>query len=131
MEAIEALRILYKEQYNIDEVMVELMSDRDILHLTASGTSNKSISTFLNIDADEIARVNKIFYGFDGWIVDLDINPMTVYSNMTKLGYFDYETFRNELDLLSPYYEEDQIKLIFEVCSKFKTIEKLLEEEWN
>lgn len=131
MEPIELLKQLYKEKFNIDEVLVELMADRDILHLTASGSSIYSISRFLDIDIKEIKKVNKSFYGFEGWEKDLDLNPFNLYQNMRRRGQNDFNIFRGEIALISPYMTEKIAEEVFDVCCKFYTIEKLIEEEWN
>lgn len=131
MEPIEILKQIYKEKFNIDEVLVDLMADRDILHLTASGSSNISISKFLDIDIEDIKSVNKDFYGFDGWETDLDLNPIGIYNNMVKMQTYSYEIFYHEISTISPYFDEDTIQKMYEICSKFHTIDKLLEEEWN
>lgn len=130
MEPLEILKQLYKEKFDIDEALVDLMADRDILHLTASGSSSISISRFLNIDLDEVKKVNKDFYGFNGWDIDLDLNPFSIFSTLAKIKVYDYITFQQEILLLSPYFKEGEVEKLYEVCIKFYTIEKLLEEEW-
>lgn len=130
MNSLEALKALYKEKFNIDGPLVDLMSNRDILQLTASGTSFNSVSRFLDIELEEVKLVNRDFFGFDGWDVDLDLNPLAIYTNMTNLHYFTYEVFANEIKTISPYFTDEVLEKMYDVCTKFYTLDKLLEEAW-
>lgn len=131
MEPLDILKQLYKDNFGIVEDLVELMANRDILHLTATGSSIDSTSRFLNIDTNEIVETNKKFYGFDGWTTDMDLNPFVIYKSLIRAGYWDYETFYHEISTLSPYFNEVMIKLMFDVVCKFSTIEELIDKEWR
>lgn len=121
----EYIKEFYKQHFGIDNWVVEMMANRDILLLCASGASNRTISTFLDISQDEIELVIKESFDFIGWKEDLPVNPYRLYSNV--LGSFDefYKEMKN-----SNVFELRAIEDVHSICRTMKEIEERIYDEW-
>jgi hypothetical protein len=111
MDLWDNVKGFYKEKFDIEPEIVELFCDFSVLLLCVSGSSNKSIANFLDMDIEEVRNINKKYIGFFGFDEDLPINPIRQYRE-DKLSYWD----RN-YDLLR-------------ICGRFEELEKLLNDNW-
>lgn len=124
MENIEwkTIQEFYKEHFGTEMWLIEMLANRDILLLCASGASNTSISNFLDIPVDEIELVIKEAFEFPGWNTDLPINP---YKEFLTYGDFDRTELRSYAKLSGIDLQE-----IFNICLTMKDIEERLDNEW-
>lgn len=118
----KTIQEFYKEHFGTDMWLIEMLANRDILLLCASGASNTTISTFLDIPVDEIQLVLKEAFEFAGWDVDLPINP---YKEVQAYGNFD----REDLCKYPELKDIDQQEL-YNLCLTMKDIEERLDNEW-
>lgn len=121
----EYIKEFYKEHFGIDNWVVEMMANRDVLLLCASGASNKTISTFLDISENEVRLVIEEAFDFTGWAVDLPINPYRLYSNV--LG--DFNEFYKEMKN-SNVFELKAIEDVYSLCKTMEEIEERIYNEW-
>jgi hypothetical protein len=105
----EQIRQFYQDRLGIEPSLVEIMADFEVLKLCASGSSNTTIAGFLNMDAELVSNIIDKHFGFMGWKIDLDINPIRLYKN-------------GELHL-----DNDTTQ---KVCETFSCLERLLDEKW-
>jgi len=119
----EAVKQFYTEKFNIDPELVDLNSNYTILLMCASGASNKTISSFLDIPEHSIELILNEVFGFTGWFQDLDINP-----------YKTYCKFYGDQDKCNEVFWSDSrtiaLGTVFEMCKVMERIEKRLEDEW-
>jgi hypothetical protein len=121
------IKDFYKEHFGIDGWVVELFANFDILLLCSSGVSNKHIEEFLDIPLDEISKVIKDAFGFDGWVEDFPINPYRVFNDIGE------EKFIDDVRLsLTPYIELHSIDLngLLAICKTMNDIEERINDEW-
>lgn len=105
----DEIKQFYRDKFDIEPEIVDLFCDFSVLLLCVSGSSNKSISEFLDIDIDEVENVNQKYFGFGGWIKDLPINPIRLYKE-GKVG--------------------DAGEFITMICERFIELEKVLNDNW-
>lgn len=136
MENVEwkTIQEFYKEHFGTDMWLIEMLANRDILLLCASGASNATISTFLDIPVDEIQLVIKEVFKFPGWDVDLPINPYA-----TFIGFRDESYPHKQTDVISVFrinigmhsgFESVQSEELFRICEIMENIEERLDNEW-
>ncbi len=111
-ETWEEVKRFYKERFGIEPVLVELMSDINILRLCATGASNNAITEFLSLPLEDelfhpVSDVIDKYYGFRGWANNLDYSPLRLLES-------------GELT------DELQIR----VCETYLALERLLDEKW-
>ena len=116
------IKEFYKEHFGIDNWVVEMMANRDILLLCASGASNKTISNFLDISEGEIELVIKEAFDFIGWEQDLSCNPYKIYQDHP-------EEFRDEVSRLLEVSPLD-VALVASICRSMQEIEERIYNEW-
>lgn len=136
MENIEwqTVQEFYKEHFGTDLWLLEMMANRDILLLCASGSSNYTISTFLDVSTDEIELVIKEVFKFPGWELDLPMNPYSIFKSFVNENYEHKRTdiisaFCHELGKYSGF-ESIQSEEIFRICEIMENIEERIDNEW-
>jgi hypothetical protein len=112
MDLWENVKGFYKEKFDIEPEIVDLFCDFSVLLLCVSGSSNKSISNFLDMDALDVENTLLKYYGFPGWLDDLEINPIRKFKEGTLTSDIQY-------------YEVLEM-----LCEKFSYLEELLNERW-
>ena len=124
MENVEwkTIQEFYKEHFGTDMWLIEMLANRDILLLCASGASNASISNFLDIPVDEVELVIKETFEFPGWETDLPINP---YKELQIYGDFDRAYLCNYPELNGIDVQE-----LYNLCLTMIDIEERLDNEW-
>jgi hypothetical protein len=74
-----ALKDFYSEEMGIPMAIVDLMFVFDCLRLIATGMSNPRICEETGMVIEEVEFIAEWWYGFHGWVDDLDINPLVWY----------------------------------------------------
>jgi hypothetical protein len=114
---------MYMSKFNASSQVVELIASWEILLFCASGRSNLSISRFLDMDVDYITEVIQDNLKFQGFEYDLDLNPSSIFS---RIGNFD--EFVAEIKAVSPLAFDKELVLWYNVCNKFDSIRKEIDE---
>ena len=118
----DELLLYYKEHFNLDEEVVNLMADYDIVFLSATGASNESISNILDIDIEVVPEVlARICDGFTGWTTELSVNPYLIYQEAPDSKWFIED---NRLSGMS----ENDILSALNLVRKFTSIEEKINE---
>jgi hypothetical protein len=128
------IKEFYKENFGIDNWVVEIFANQDILVLCASGTSNKTISNFIEVSEKEIKEVIKQTFLFDGWEQDLPINPYGYYCSLIdENGEVIRKKFMEDLD--SKFQHELSLPkidtaLVYRICQTMWELENKINDEW-
>ena len=112
----EQIKQIYKEKYNVDPEIVELLAVMDILNAFVSGMSNKSIANCFDIDENYIDDVLIEYLNQIGWPYDLDKNPLRVYN--LSMDEKDFEVKGNFG------------KMVYDAVKKYKEYERKLNDEY-
>lgn len=127
MNTWETVKEFYYEKFDIRGELVDLMASYDILALSASGVSNETISSILNIDIEEVKSEIQKYLGFDGWEHTLEFNPRKMFENYSEIDDASYAIFLFNI-------KQDGFKdanLLVDVLQRFHKLEKELENEWH
>lgn len=118
----EAVKEFYKEKFDLDGKLVELNANYTILLMCASGASNESIATFLEIPEHSVELILNEVFGFTGWKKDMDYNPYKLYRESNG----DMVKFRE----LFTSHGVDVSFSLYLLCRGMKGIDDRLENEW-
>lgn len=128
------IKEFYKERFGINPEIVDLMASNDVLLMSVSGSSNKSISTLLDIDESYVKDILSTVLDFEGWDTDLSISPYLIYerlSNATsKSGYPLFREFTEEISVIHDFDSVDSLKTMFRICRIYDKISELIDKEW-
>lgn len=127
----EFVASLLEDKFNIPRETIDLVASIDVLKMCVSGSSNKSISRFLDISEQSVEDTVQKYLGFPGWNNDLDLNIYQVGKNLDKYRYMNLETFTNEVKAVSPYYTDDVIEEMYLACITLQNIENKIEKDWK
>jgi len=128
----EKVRTFYSDNFGLSENLVDLMASSDILLMCVSGSSNDSISRLLNVDEESVTEVVKQVLEFDGWAIDLPLNPYSIFTVLANDGKVLFRPFRDEIVLVfGTLLSEDSIKTMFRICRIYDKIERKLERDWK
>jgi hypothetical protein len=83
-ERWKVIRQFYMDTFGISPDLVDLLADKDILTMCVSGASNRSISTALDIEEEDVKKVIQAIFDFNGWEKDLSINPLILNDVLDK-----------------------------------------------
>lgn len=120
----EYIKDFYQNEFGIEDWVVELYANLDVLLLCASGASNESISKFTEIPLEEVKEIIRKTFMFDGWTVDLGINPYKLYCDVNG----DPTSFKG---YITTFFLDNKIKeFIFTICKTMKEIEEKIKDEW-
>lgn len=123
----EKIKGFYKESFGIDGWVVELMANMDILLLCASGSSNSTITKFLEIPIEDVVLAINDTFGFTGWEVDLSANPYkTFIESLDKDKEVTKKMFGENLHVS----DSEILDIMYDVCKTMYDIETKLESEW-
>lgn len=134
----EVVKEFYKEKFGIDQWVVEMFANMDILILCASGASNESIETFLEVPINEIVKVLEQTFNFRGWQHELPINPYYLFTHYDGVisSVKHFTDFVSEVDLelekFSTFRESKDIDVqkLFYICETMYDIERKIQDEW-
>lgn len=124
----EYIKEFYKEHFGIDKWVVEMLANRDILLLCASGASNKTISRFLEISEAEIELVIKEAFSFPGWGQDLPCNPYKMMQDSTSTAGFE-SSIRTVL-VTYPEFSNVKVEDVVSLCYTMSDIDERIYDEW-
>ena len=131
------IKTFYEDNFGISEELVEVMACDNILLLCASGTSNKKISEFLDVDEESVADAIDRYLStekisFSGWDISLRVNPFSIYQMVVLLtGCDDYDIYRSEIISLSLDMDEDTLYLSYIISKKYFEIDSTIDKEWK
>jgi hypothetical protein len=131
MNTWESIKTFYMENFGIDPILVELAAIQDVLLLSVSGSSNDSISRFLDLDLDVIVDILDTALSFQGWKEDLEVNPYKILSELIELEEDSLEQFTHEVYATALGYTIELISQMYVVCKRFHDIEHRLDTEWR
>ncbi len=132
----ESVKEFYKESFGIDGWVVEMYANLDILVLCASGASNENIEKFLEIPQSEIRKVLKDAFDFEGWNVDLPINPYKLLTNCLQEQPEHVETrFLSDMEsslrgVQSSINRGYLVAKSYWICRTVYDIERKIQDEW-
>jgi hypothetical protein len=128
-----AVRQFYVESFGINPDVVDLMASNEILLMCVSGASNRSISLTLNMDESDVQEIISTILDFSGWTVDLDVNPLKIYSSLGyKGGYRRFTAFYDEMTkLYFTVIDDKKIQTMFRTCRVYEQIAQRLDAEWK
>ncbi len=133
----DAVKDFYKEKFGIDEGVVEMYANLDILVLCASGASNETIERFLEIPIEEVKKVIRETFAFDGWQEDIPANPYKIFTDLEQdletPKFVDTRFISEMMFALNSYKQEDKDKTIYRaywVCRTMSEIERKINDEW-
>jgi len=126
----EIIKEFYKETFGISGSLVDYMSIKDILLMCASGSSNESISKYLEINREYIPAILSSVFGFKGWSRDLELNPYSVYNYLLSRKEASVGKFAEEVMSLDESISLKDAKFMFGICRKYRGIEDRLEKKW-
>lgn len=124
----DTIKNFYGESFGFPEGLVELVSISDVLLLCVSGTSNDRIKELFKLA--NVKDILKEWLNFEGWGVDLDCNPYSIYAEMVNYGYYSLEDFRKEVKEQTNLLTEQGIKNAYSICSIYYRLEERLNNEW-
>lgn len=126
MEAYDLIKKIYKDKLNIDEEIIDLLSEMDIMYYCATGTSNLAISNLLNIDIETVENILKNRFNFSGWKDTLDFNPLFVYNKSKGIEEFYYKIIMAILN-----YPKFILKKSYEIANLYTQYEKIIDEKFK
>lgn len=129
-EGWKHLKQFYRESFGISEDVVDLLACNDVLLLCASGSSTDSISKALDIDLSDIKDILLTVFDFQGWKIDLDFNPYSVFCYLHNMDRYSYKDFSNEVTPISSLKDENSIATMFRICVVYEGISLKLDKEW-
>ena len=126
----EDVKRFYVKEFGVDPKLVDLVAMSDILLLSVSGSSNMSISRFLNVDQETVKEILSIVLEFSGWENDLDLNPYSIFINLLQNDQLTSANFVRETNSVNGLQKIDQVQQMFRVCSLYSDIERRIDQEW-
>lgn len=126
----EDVKRFYVKEFGIDPKLVDLVAMSDVLLLSVSGSSNNSISRFLNIDLEAIKEILDTVLDFSGWEIDLEFNPYSIYVNLINNEQLESSIFLREINGIDTFQTISQVSQMYRICSIYYTIERRIDQEW-
>ena len=126
----EDIKRFYVETFGVDAKLVDLVAMSDILILSVSGSSNDSISRFLNIDQEVVKEILDTVLDFDGWKEDLNLNPYSIYINLFNNDQLTSADFLKEVLAVDNVQKASQVQDMYRICSIYCSIERRIDQEW-
>ena len=124
----QVVRQFYMESFGIAPELVDLMASNEILLMCVSGSSNKSISSILNIDIEAVSEILDSILSFKGWEKDLEYSPYSIYKEDPEYISF-VGTIRDSDNNDSTTI--DTINIMYNNCKIYESIEERLEIDWK
>lgn len=120
----EVIKKSYKDNFNIPELVIEYYANIEIIRKCIYGYSNSRIAFSLNENITYITDVLNSLLLFPGWEKDLDFNPIAVYNKCND----DYNAYYMSVIMISSISTDSIIRLSFNLCRKFKEIERMIDK---
>lgn len=108
---------------SVPEIIIDYISVQNVLKLCVHGLSNDKIAYFCDLDEKAVENILFRYYGFKGWLVDLDLNPWRIYQ--TTQG--EYELYLTKIWDLTNLLDCDIIGLSYKICKKYEVIREEIE----
>lgn len=123
----ESIKNLYKEHFNIDGDLVDLLADYEIMYYCVTGLSNKDISEILDIEEKAIKDVLINRFNFYGWRTNLDYNPIFIYNKVNG----NKVLFYTAIKAIFPEIPKFIINKSFAISKKFTKYEYSIDRKFN
>ncbi len=125
-ETWNQIKQFYKDKFDVEPALVDIMADYDIIKLCATGASNKSIANILKLEPYDVSCIIDKRLGFKGWTNDLKFNPLQTYKNLDTNDFLVYEDY-----VVTRYgYESGILEMSFSVARIASELERLINEKW-
>ena len=108
---------------SIPEIIIDYISVLNVLKLCVYGLSNDKIAYFSDLNEEAVEDILFRYFGFKGWLLDLDLNPWRIYQ--TSQG--NYELYQIKIWDLTSLLNYDIIGLSYKLCKKYETIKEEIE----
>ncbi len=126
-ELWEEIKTFYKEKFNIEPRLVDVMSDFNIIRLCASGSSNKQIANMFEMDEKDISYLLNKYFEFEGWLHNVPFSPSRIYKGLdTK----DKESFKNTVISQFGYIDDQVLDNMYKSSEIVSELERILDDEW-
>lgn len=122
----EKVKDLINERTGLSFEILDLLAVNEILLQCVQGLSVTHIARYIEQDEQYVRDVLMEFLDFGGWEVDLDFSPIVVYNRCV-----DKKEFINDVDIFSPFTYSDDVSMSYDLCEKYKILERKLENDGN
>ena len=122
----EKVKELIHNKTGISFEVLDLLAVNEILLQCVQGLSIAHIAYYVDQDEDYVSNVLEEFLGFSGWSLDLDFSPIVCYNRTNSLV-----EFLKEVDSFSPLTTKFVAKLSYEICRKYKKLERIIKNDGN
>jgi hypothetical protein len=120
---IEIRKILSNAK-GIPEHVVDYLATINVIRMCAHGLSTTKIAYFNDLSVEQVENILFQFIGFKGWLLDLDLNPWSVFE--TSRG--NYEFYDMKILSLTNLVDCDIIRLSYRVCKAYERIKEEIEK---
>lgn len=126
IDSWDAIKLFYRDKFNIPEHTIEYIAVKDILKNCAMGYCNRRISRKVRHNITYVRTVIREFFGFDGWNIDLDFSPLALYKrcNDSYLAYIQSVVMLSSLP-------DDRVRLSYNIAKIYMNIEKDIEKNYG
>lgn len=121
------IKDILKGLLGVPEQVLDYVAVEEILKLCASGLSNETISRQLNMDEFYVEDVLDEFFEFDGWEVDLDVNPWFIYKKDVR----NQSAFEYRVNTLTDLMDDLKMKEAYHVCSMYQRIREEIDKYYG
>lgn len=125
-EVWNQLQQFYKDKFDTEPELVEIASVIEVLRLCASGTATWKIAKFLGLELGEVENVLDKYLGLDGWVFDLNYNPLRIYKNLEEKNLENYTDFIARCGLL----QDAVVEQTYKAAELVYSLERLIDENW-
>ncbi len=119
---IETRRLL-SDIKDIPERVIDYIATVNVIKQCAYGLGTMRIAYFNDLELEQVESILFQFVGFNGWLLDLDLNPWQIYQ--TAQG--NYELYEMKILSLTNLVDYDIIHLSYNTCKKYEMIQEEIE----
>jgi len=105
---------------DMPEHVVDYMATIEVIKQCAHGLGTMRIAYFNDLELEQVEDILFQFVGFKGWLLDLDINPWSIYE--TSRG--NYEFYEMKILSLTKLVDYVIIRLSYNVCKTYQRIQE-------
>ena len=120
----EEILKIYKEKFNIEPEVVDMVACSEILRQSCEGLSNETIKILTEYEPDYIRDILKLYFHFEGFESDLDFSPIGTYDHVDG----DTYEFLLKVNLLNK--SKISTENLYEICKRYSQIRKEIENKY-
>lgn len=125
-DSFNELKRAYIDNLNFSEVLVDYLSNEEIILTCVEGRSNKYIATKFVITEEEIESILSEYLGFSGWKYDLDFNCYEFYEASHK----NLDDYIFNCYLVSPTFSQQLVLATYFICRVFDELKERMDNEY-